>query len=136
MLGVPGEEVEGVGKQRKDGAQRAFGTVGIAGQVENKGVSGDRADAAAEGGERCLAGAVLANQLGEAGDKPRGNGERGFGRDVARSQARAPGGKDEAGAGSSGAERGGKLIQLVREGGGFHDLGAGGGQDPHDGRAG
>ncbi len=127
MLGVPGEKIEGMGKQRKDGAQGAFGAVGIAGEVENKGVSVGDADAAAEGGKGRLAGAVLANKLGEARNKPGGDGEGSFGRDVARSQACAPGRDHEAGARSSGAKRGGKLIELVREGDGFDDLGAGGG---------
>lgn len=127
MLGAPGEKIEGVGKQREDGAQRGFGTLGAAGEVENQGVSGGDADAAAEGGKGSLVGAVLANELGKARNKPGGDREGGFGRDVAQSQAGAPGGEDEAGARRSGAKCRGKLIELVGEGDGFDDLRAGGG---------
>jgi hypothetical protein len=136
MLGAASKEIEGVGKQRKHGEQGAFGAAGIAGEVENKGVSVGDADAAAEGGKGGLARAVLANKLGEAGNKSGGDGEGGFGRDVAGGEAGAAGSDHEAGMFGGLAEGRGKALELVGEGDGFDNLGASGGQDADDGRAG
>ena len=136
VLGLSVQQVEGMGKQRKHGVQGAFGTTGIAGQVENKGVSVGDADATAEGRKGCLAGAVLANKFGEARNKSRGDRERRLGRNVAGSEARAAGGNHEAGVVGGFTECRGEALELVGEGDGFDDLGAGGGQDADDGRAG
>jgi hypothetical protein len=133
MLGLSAQQIEGVGKQGKHGAQGAFGAAGIAGQVENKGVSVGDADAPAEGGKRCLAGAVLANKFGEARNKPRRDGERRLGRDVAGSEAGTAGSDHEARMLGGFTECRGEALELVGEGDGFDDLYAGGGQDADDG---
>ena len=104
MVGVAGEEVEGVGEKMEDGAEGGFGSAGAAGEIEDEGVAGDAADAAAEGGEGGVLGALLADELGEAGDEAGADGEGGLGCDVAGGEAGAAGGEDEISAGGRGAK--------------------------------
>ena len=70
MFGATGEQIEGVGKQREDGAQGALGAAWIAGKVENKGVTQSDADSATESRKGRLAKTVLANEFGDAWDEP------------------------------------------------------------------
>ena len=137
VLGVAGEKVEGVGKQRQDGAQRALRhRSGLPGRLrirELPEATQTPRPSAAKGVWRAPSWRISSARPGTS---RRGDGQRGFGRNVARSQAGAAGGDNEAGARSSGAQRGDKLIELVGKGDGFDDFGARGGQDADQGRAG
>jgi creatinine amidohydrolase/Fe(II)-dependent formamide hydrolase-like protein len=64
MLGLSGEEIQSMGKQVKHGAKGALGTFRVSGKIQDKAVVGDHADATAEGGERRVTRAVLANEFG------------------------------------------------------------------------
>jgi hypothetical protein len=140
MLGVAGEEIQGVGEEREDGAERAFGSARAAGEVEEEGVAGGMGDDAAEASAECgvggVVGAGLADEFGEAGDEAVADGERGFGGDVAGGEAGAAGGEDEVGAGGGFAQGGGEVVELVGEGEGFEEMRAGGGEEVGEGGAG
>ena len=49
MPGVAGEEIQGMGEERKHGAERALGSGGAAGKIEDERAACDAADASAEG---------------------------------------------------------------------------------------
>ena len=136
MLGIAGEEIQGVGQEGKDGAEGAFGSAGAAGEVENEGVAGDAADAAAEGGVGGVVHAILTDKLGEAGDEAVADGEGGLGGYVARGEAGATRGEDQGGAAGCCAQGGGEEFDLIGDQEGVQHLGAGLGEQMGDGWAG
>ena len=115
MLGFAGEEIQGVGEERKHGAEGAFGAAGAAGEVEDQGASGDAADAPAKGGVGGVEGAVFADKLGEAGDEAVADGEGRLGRDIPGGEASAAGSDDQCGLGGCCAQGGDKDGEFVGE---------------------
>jgi hypothetical protein len=133
---VAGEQVEGVGKEGKDCAEGAFGSARASGEIEDKAGARNSANAAAEGCVGCVEAAVLADELGEAGDESITDGERGFWGDIAGGETGAAGGEDEGGAGGSRAQGGNELRGFVGDNEGVQKLCAGLGKDAGEGRAG
>jgi hypothetical protein len=66
--------------------------------------------------------AILADELGEAGDEAVADGEGGLGCDVAGGEAGAAGGDDEGGAAGRCAQGGSEDVELVREKEGLEEV--------------
>ena len=133
--GVAAEEIEGVRKERKHGLERAFGSGGVAGKIDDEAGADCAADASAECGEGGVERPVAADVLSEAGDEAIADGESCFGGDVARRETGASGGDDERVVGGGCAEGGGDLCGLV----GDESCGGGGallGEDTDESRTG
>ncbi len=140
MRGLAGEQVERVGQQVEHGAEGAGCAGGASGKVEQQraagGVDVDAAETAAEGCEGGLAQAVLADELGDAGDEAVAEGECGLGGDVAGAEAGAAGGDEQGDGGRGGAEGCGEVGEVVGPDEGVEHVRAGLGEDGCDGGAG
>jgi hypothetical protein len=134
--GASGEEVEGVGEQGEDSAERGAGSGGAAGEVEDEGAAAGAADGSAERGEGGVEEAVASHALGKAVDEAVADEARGFRGDVAGGEAGSAGGDQEVMGDGVGAEGGGDLVELVGEGEGADGANARFRKEADDGGAG
>jgi TonB family protein len=129
-------------QQRKDGAERAFGSARAAGKVQDQRSAGARdvpsnpANAAAKGSIRSVPSAVLPQQLGNARNEPRADSERGLRRNVARGKSCASGGKHQGGSAGGFAQGSGKAVELIGQHQRIEQLCAGLGEKTRHGRPG
>lgn len=136
VAGPAAEQVERVGQDGKCGAERMDGAGGAAGEIEDEGGAAGTAEGAAEDGERCLAAAFGAHELGNAGEETVADGVGGFRGDVARGDAGSAGGDDEASFGGGVAEEVFDEALVVGDGGAAEDGKAVGLELAGDGRSG
>jgi hypothetical protein len=69
MLGLSGQQFEGMGKQVQNRVQAVLCARGASGKVDDQRTAGDAADASGKRCKRCLIEAAKADLLGNPGDE-------------------------------------------------------------------
>ncbi len=136
MIRVPGQQIERVGQQRKNGLERSGSTCGIPRNINNQGSAGTSANSAGEWGEGSLLQACGAHAFGQAIDQAIADQARGFRGDIACCQASPTSGYDQVGGGGESTQVLDNGVQIIGNSFLCHERSACAGEQAHQRGAG